>query len=73
MSNEKPQRRRSLYTIPGLCYTFYWRCCNLTAVSHLLKKGVMLMGHRRWAKVLRFVVCFVIIVLMMLYIAPKAY
>ncbi len=33
----------------------------------------MLMGHKRWTKVLRFVVCFVIIVLMMLYIAPKAY
>ena len=43
------------------------------AVSHLLKKGVMLMGNERWTKVLRFVVCFVIIVLMVLYIAPKAY
>ena len=33
----------------------------------------MLMGNERWTKVLRFVVCFVIVVLMVLYIAPKAY
>ena len=42
------------------------------AVSHSLVKGGMRMGNGRWAKVLRFAVCFVIIVLMMLYIAPKA-
>ena len=31
------------------------------------------MGHRRWAKVLRFAVCFIVIVLIMVYICPKAY
>lgn len=30
------------------------------------------MGDGRWTKVLRFVVCFLIIFLMMVYISPKA-
>ena len=33
----------------------------------------MLMGNERWTKVLRFAVCFIVIVLIMVYICPKAY
>jgi len=32
----------------------------------------MLMGNGRWVKALRFVVCFVIILTVMIYISPKA-
>ena len=37
-----------------------------------LRREVMPMGNGRWAKVLRFLVCFIIIFLMMVYISPKA-
>lgn len=30
------------------------------------------MGNGRWAQVLRFVVCFIIVLALMIYIAPKA-
>ena len=43
-----------------------------TAVSHSLRKGVMLMENGRWAKALRFAVCFIIILAVMVYISPKA-
>lgn len=42
------------------------------AVSHSLRKGVKLMGKERWTKVLRFLVCFLIALAVMTYIAPKA-
>lgn len=32
----------------------------------------MRMGHGRWAKTLRFLVCFIIVLAMMIYISPKA-
>ena len=37
-----------------------------------LRREVRPMGNGRWTKVLRFVVCFIIIFLMMVYISPKA-
>ncbi len=37
-----------------------------------LRKGVLRMGKERWKVILRFVVCFLIIFLMMIYISPKA-
>ena len=30
------------------------------------------MGNARWAKALRFVVCFIVILMVMIYISPKA-
>lgn len=30
------------------------------------------MGHRRWAKALRFLMCFIIVLAIMMYISPKA-
>ena len=32
----------------------------------------MLMGNRRWAQVLRFVICFIIALTLMILITPKA-
>ena len=32
----------------------------------------MLMGNARWVKALRFVVCFIVILMVMIYISPKA-
>ncbi len=37
-----------------------------------LRKGVKLMGNRRWAQALRFLVCLLITLAVMLYISPKA-
>ncbi len=42
------------------------------AVSHSPRKGVMLMGNGRGAKALRFLVCFIITFLVLIYISPKA-
>lgn len=36
------------------------------------EKGVRLMGNGRWAKALRFLVCFLIALAVMMYISPKA-
>ena len=37
-----------------------------------LRKGVMQLGHERWTKVLRFLICFLMVLWIMAYIAPKA-
>ena len=37
-----------------------------------LRKGVMRMGDGRWAKALRFLTCLLIILVVMVYISPKA-
>lgn len=42
-----------------------------TAVSHYPEKGVGLMGNR--TKVLRFAICLIVILAMMIYISPKVY
>ncbi len=41
------------------------------AVSYSPRREVMLMGNGRGAKALRFVVCFVVILAIMIYISPK--
>ena len=46
--------------------------CYIKAVGHSLKKGVRLMGDKRWMKVLRFVLCVMFTVLVMVLTAPKA-
>ena len=40
--------------------------------SGLCGEEVMRMGDGRWTKVLRFVVCFILTLLVMIYITPKA-
>lgn len=37
-----------------------------------IRREVVPMGNGRWAKALRFVVCFIIILWLMIYISPKA-
>ena len=37
-----------------------------------LREGVERMGNGRWAKVLRFLLCFIMILAVMIYISPKA-
>jgi len=37
-----------------------------------LRKGVMQMGNGRRARALRFAICFIVILAIMIYIAPKA-
>lgn len=41
------------------------------AVSYSPRREVTLMGNGRGTKVLRFVVCFVVILAIMIYISPK--
>ena len=43
-----------------------------TAVGHSLEKGGDAVGHERWTKVLRFLICFLMVLWIMAYIAPKA-
>ena len=45
--------------------------CYILAVSYSLVKGVMPMGNGRGAKALRFLVCFIITFLVLIYISPK--
>ena len=38
----------------------------------IMRKGVMQMGNGRRARALRFAICFIVILAVMIYIAPKA-
>lgn len=44
-----------------------------TAVSHSRVKGVLLMGHRRRAKALRYLLRLALVILIMLILAQKVY
>ena len=47
--------------------------CTYKGGWPLPEKGVRPMGKRRWAKVLRFLLCLILVFLILMYLAPEAY
>ena len=47
------------------------RCC-IWRLATSLRREVKLMGNERWMKVLRFLLCFILAFLILMYLAPKA-
>ena len=58
-----------------MCVIWYNRLKDAVVLRRLatpLRKGVMQMGNGRRARALRFAMCFIVILAVMIYIAPKA-
>ena len=47
------------------------RAVHTKAVSHSLIKGVMRMRKERWRKLLRFLICLILVFLILMYISPN--